>query len=177
MELAFLRGHQRQDIMRITAVWSLIPYLFFILTLPVSAFAWSGKVVGVADDDTITVLRDKEQVRIRLYGIDCPEKGQAFSKKAKQFTSEMVFGKVVEVGAITIDHYGRTVSLVYVEGKGVCDELIRAGLAWVYYLYCNLPICAEWKNLEAEAKEAKRGIWSVHNPIPPWEFRRKKRRQ
>jgi hypothetical protein len=50
-------------------------------------------------------------------------------------------------------------------------------LTWVYYLYCNLPICAEWKNLEAEAKEAKRGIWSERNPIPPWEFRRKRRGQ
>jgi len=114
-------------------------------------------------------------VRIRLYGIDCPEGGQAFGKKAKQFTSKMVYDKVVEVGAITIDHYGRTVSLVYVEGKGVCDELIRAGLAWVYYLYCNLPICTEWKNLEAEAKEAKRGLWSDPHAIPPWEFRRERR--
>ena len=54
-------------------------------------------MVGIADGHTITVLRDKEQVRIRLYGIDCPERYQAFSKKAKQFTSEMVYGKVVEV--------------------------------------------------------------------------------
>ena len=159
-----------------TKFLSLILLLIFLSVFPCFAHAFSGKVVGVANGDTITVLRDKEQVRIRLYGIDCPEKGQAFSKKAKQFTSEMVFGKVVEVGAITVDHYGRTVSLVYVEGKGVCDELIRAGLAWVYYLYCNLPICAEWKNLEAEAKEAKRGIWSEHDPIPPWEFRRQKRK-
>ena len=89
----------------------------------------------------------------------------------------MVFGKVVEVGAITIDYYGRTVSFVYVDDKGVCDELIRAGLAWVYYLYCNLPICAEWKNLESEAKEAKRGLWSDPHAIPPWEFRRKKRKK
>ena len=152
--------------------------LVVLLALPRLALAWSGEVVGVTNGDTITVLNSKtlKDVKIRLYGIDCPEGGQAFSKRAKQFTSKMVFGKVVEVGAITVDHYGRTVSLVYVEGKGVCDELIRAGLAWVYYLYCNLPICAEWKNLEAEAKEAKRGLWSEHNPIPPWEFRRQKRK-
>ena len=153
--------------------------LTVLVVSPSLSWAWSGEVVGITDGDTIAVLHSKtlKDVKIRLYGIDTPEKGQAFSKRAKQFTSEMVFGKVVEVGAITVDHYGRTVSLVYVEGKGVCDELIRAGLAWVYYLYCNLPICAEWKNLEAEAKEAKRGIWSEHNPVPPWEFRRKKGRK
>ena len=152
--------------------------LTFLLTLPCLAWAWSGEVVGITDGDTITVLNSKtlKDVKIRLYGIDCPEGGQAFSKRARQFTSKMVYGKVVEVGAITVDHYGRTVSLVYVEGKGVCDELIRAGLAWVYYLYCNLPICTEWKNLEAEAKEAKRGLWSDPHAIPPWEFRRKKRK-
>ena len=164
--------------MKKSRTWISFITLVFLLSLPVHTWAWSGEVVGITEGDTITVLNSKtlKDVKIRLYGIDTPERGQAFSKRAKQFTSKMVFGKVVEVGAITVDHYGRTVSLVYVEGKGVCDELIRAGLAWVYYLYCNLPICAEWKNLEAEAKEAKRGLWSEHNPIPPWEFRRQKRK-
>ena len=164
--------------MKKSRTWISFITLVFLLSLPVHTWAWSGEVVGITEGDTITVLNSKtlKDVKIRLYGIDCPEGGQAFSKRAKQFTSKMVFGKVVEVGAITVDHYGKTVSLVYVEGKGVCDELIRAGLAWVYYLYCNLPICAEWKNLEAEAKEAKRGLWSEHNPIPPWEFRRQKRK-
>ena len=164
--------------MKKSRTWISFITLVFLLSLPVHTWAWSGEVVGITEGDTITVLNSKtlKDVKIRLYGIDCPEGGQAFSKRAKQFTSKMVFGKVVEVGAITVDHYGRTVSLVYVEGKGVCDELIRAGLAWVYYLYCNLPICAEWKNLEAEAKEAKRGLWSEHNPVPPWEFRRQKRK-
>jgi micrococcal nuclease len=153
--------------------------LALFLLIPNVFWTWSGEVVGSTDSDTITVLNSKtlKDVKIRLYGIDTPERGQAFSKKAKQFTSNLVYGKVVEVGAITVDHYGRTVSLVYVEGKGVCDELIRAGLAWVYYLYCNLPICTEWKNLEAEAKEAKRGLWADPHAIPPWEFRRKKGRK
>jgi endonuclease YncB( thermonuclease family) len=151
-------------------------YLIVILIVSVASqsFAWSGKVIGVAQGDTITVLRDRQHVTVRLYGIDTPEPGQAFSNKAKQFTSEMVLGKLVEVGGINVDHYGRTVSLVYVEGRGVCDELLKAGLAWLYYLYCNLPICAEWKKLESKAQEAGRGLWSEPNPVPPWEFRRKK---
>ena len=69
----------------------------FLLSLPVTSEAWSGKVIGIADGDTITVLRDKKDVRIRLYGIDCPEGGQAFSKRARQFTSKTVYRKVVEV--------------------------------------------------------------------------------
>ena len=152
--------------------------LTFLLTLPCLAWAWSGEVVGITDGDTITVLHSNtlKDVKIRLYGIDCPEGGQSFSKRARQFTSKMVYGKVVEVGAITVDHYGRTVSLVYFDGIGVCDELIRAGLAWVYYLYCNLRICAEWKNLESEAKKAKRQLWSDPEPIPPWRFRMQKRK-
>ena len=71
----------------------LSPALLFFLIFPCLTWAWSGKVVGVADGDTITVLRNKKQVKIRLYGIDTPERGQAFGKKAKQFTSDMVFGK------------------------------------------------------------------------------------
>lgn len=144
--------------------------LTLLSLIPSLSLAWSGKVIGVADGDTITLLRDGKQISIRLYGIDCPEKGQPFSNRAKQFTSNMVSGNIVEVGPININHYGQTVALVYIDGKGLCDELIREGLAWVYYLYCNLPICAEWKNLESEAKQAKRGLWSEPDPVAPWEF-------
>ena len=103
--------------------------LMLFLAWPLPARGWSGRVIGVAAGDTMTVLRGEQPVRVLLYGIDCPDEGQPFGTEAKQFTSTMVFGKMVEVGAINVDHYGRTVSLVYVDGKGVCDELIRAGLA------------------------------------------------
>jgi endonuclease YncB( thermonuclease family) len=99
--------------------------LTLVLIIPKLSLAWSCKVIGVADGDTITVLRDKEQVRIRLYGIDCPERYQAFSKKAKQFTSEMVFGKVVEVEPVDVDRYGRTVALVTVFQRLVNEELVN----------------------------------------------------
>jgi endonuclease YncB( thermonuclease family) len=71
-----------------------------LIDFPCLAFAL---VIGIAECDTITLLRDKEQVRIRLYGIDCPEGGQAFGKKAKKFTSDMIFGKVVEVEPVDVD--------------------------------------------------------------------------
>ena len=89
----------------------LLSYLLLMLfvVLPLPAWGWSGKVIGVDAGDTITVLRGEQPVRIRLYGIDCPDEGQPFGTEAKQFTSTMVFGKMVEVGAINIDHYGHYV--------------------------------------------------------------------
>jgi micrococcal nuclease len=150
--------------------------VIFLLVLPCPAWAWSGKVIGVADGDTITVLRDKQPQKIRLYGIDCPEKRQPFGKRAKQFTSNLVFGKVVDIEPIATDRYGRTVAFVRVENITVNEELIKEGLGWVYVRYCKLPLCAEWQNLEDAAHAEKRGLWSDSNHIPPWEFRRQKRK-
>ena len=148
-----------------------------VILLPSFSWAFSGKVVGVADGDTITVLRDKEQVRIRLYGIDTPEKGQAFGKKAKQFTSKMVYGKVVEVKVMATDRYGRTVAMIYADKTLLNEELVKAGLAWVYWKYCHHPICESWKNFQLGARFDKRGLWTDPDRIPPWEFRRKKRKK
>jgi endonuclease YncB( thermonuclease family) len=150
--------------------------LIFFLVLPCPLWAWSGKVIGVADGDTITVLRDKQPQKIRLYGIDCPEKRQPFGKRAKQFTSDMVFGKLVEVEPVATDRYGRTVAFVQVESVLVNEELIKEGLGWVYIRYCKLPLCVEWKGLELEAKFGKRGLWGESGEIPPWDFRRQKRK-
>jgi micrococcal nuclease len=151
--------------------------LIFFLVLPCSAWAWSGKVIGVADGDTITVLRDKQPLKIRLYGIDCPEKRQPFGKRAKQFTSELVFGKLVEIEPVAIDRYGRTVAFVKIENLSVNEELIRVGLAWVYKRYCKLPVCNDkWDGLEFTARSNKQGLWQDSNRIPPWEFRRQKRK-
>ena len=115
-----------------------------LILLPSFSWAFSGKVVGVADGDTITVLRDKEQVRIRLYGIDTPERGQPFSKRAKQFTSKLVLRKVVEVKVMDTDRYGRTVALVAVNKRILNEELLKAGYAWVYYQNCHELICYAW---------------------------------
>ena len=144
----------------------------FFLLLPCLAWSWSGKVVGVDDGDTITVLHGKRPERIRLYGIDCPEKRQPFGNKAKQFTSGLVFGNVVEIEPIATDRYGRTVAFVRVENINVNEELIKEGLGWVYLRYCKLPLCVEWQGLESEAKFGKLGLWRDQGEIPPWEFRR-----
>jgi len=155
----------------------LCAFLFLLLTQPAISWAWSGEVVGIIDGDTITVFRSKtlKDVRIRLYGIDTPEKGQAFSKKAKQFISKMVYGKLVEVKVMATDRYGRTVAMIYADKTLLNEELVKAGLAWVYDFYCSEPICESWKNFQLRARFDKRGLRSDPDRIPPWEFREKKR--
>ena len=149
-----------------------------LLALPCLIWAWSGEVVGIADGDTITVLNSKtlKDVKIRLYGIDTPERGQAFSKRARQFTSKLVYGKVVEVKVMATDRYGRTVAMIYADKTLLNEELVKTGLAWVYWQYCHHPICESWKGLQIGARMDKRGLWADPNRIPPWEFRRKKKK-
>lgn len=152
--------------------------LAILLPLLVSgplAFAetYTGKCVGVTDGDTIRVIHAGRAVKIRLEGIDCPEMGQDFGTRAKQFTSSMVFGKEVQIREVTTDRYGRTVARVYVGNLDVCLELVNAGLAWHYKHYSSDPVLAR---AEEEARVAKRGLWSMPNPIPPWEWRRAHRR-
>ena len=128
-------------------------------------------MVGVSDGDTITVMHEGKGEKIRLYGVDSPEKDQDFGQKAKQFTSDHVFGKTVEVKSIDQDRYGRTVGIITYDGVNLNVELIRSGHAWVYGQYCKQPQCKEWEFIEAKAKDDKNGLWSMSNPIPPWEFR------
>jgi len=130
---------------------------------------FTGKVVGVADGDTISVLREGRSVRIRLEGIDCPDKGQDFSQRAKQFTSELTFGKEVTVDVRDVDRYGRLVARVSVGAQDVSVALVRAGLAWHFTKYSRDPVLAE---AEQSARTAKRGLWGQGSPTPPWEFRR-----
>ena len=104
-----------------------------------------------------------------MSGIDCPEKGQAFGKKAKQFTSTLIHGKEVTIHVLSKDRHGRTVSdVVLPDRTNVSRELLRAGLAWWYRQYSkDVSLGA----LEQEAQQAKRGLWADPNPIPPWEIR------
>jgi micrococcal nuclease len=155
---------------------SLALILVLLVFYPCLSWAWSGKVVRVTDGDTITVLHAGRGEKIRLYGIDCPEKGQAFGTKAKRATSTLAFGKVAEVEPVDVDRYGRTVGLVTVGNTLVNQELIRRGLAWVYVRYCKRPVCEKWRQLEAEAWVRKRGLWAEPHPVPPWQFRREQRR-
>lgn len=130
---------------------------------------FSGKVVGVSDGDTITVLKDQEQVKVRLVEIDAPEKGQAYGNRSKQTLSELVLGKQVEIRERGTDRYGRTLGHINQSGLDVNAEMVRRGMAWVYVKYARDRGLSQ---IEVEAREQRRGVWADKNPIPPWEWRR-----
>lgn len=156
----------------------ILAVFFVIASLSTSdILAWEGKVVGISDGDTITVLSpDKRQIKIRLYGVDCPEGGQDFGSRAKQFTSNKVFGKTVEIDPLTIDAYGRTVAMVEVDGSNLSQMLIESGMGWVFDKYCKMQGCNDWRKRQENAKSRKAGIWSTANPIPPWDYRHTQRK-
>jgi micrococcal nuclease len=134
---------------------------------------FSGKVVGVLDGDTIEVLHNKKPQRVRLYGIDCPEKGQAFGNRAKQATSELVFGRRVTIETHGHDKYTRTIGDVLLsDGTRVNRELVAEGWCWWYRKYAPEDVILA--ALEAAAQVAQKGLWVDPNPIPPWEFRRQR---
>jgi endonuclease YncB( thermonuclease family) len=131
---------------------------------------FTGRVVRVIDGDTISVLTDRTEVRIRLAECDAPESSQPFGYRAKQFTSSLVFGRDVTVIPQGTDRYHRTIAhIITDQSLDVSTELIRAGLAWWYRQYSRN---ADLGILERQAREAHRGLWSEPSPTPPWEWRR-----
>jgi micrococcal nuclease len=151
----------------------IILILYFIVLTSFTVVEFTGKVVGITDGDTIVVLVDDTvKIKIRLVGIDCPEKTQDFGTKAKQATSDLCFGKNVRVVKTGEDRYGRTLAMVYVGNVCVNKELLRFGMAWHYKKYDQDP---ELAKLEDVAREKKVGLWVMANPVPPWEFRKVKK--
>jgi endonuclease YncB( thermonuclease family) len=157
-----------------SALQQLFIYLLFTFTITsVQAETIQGKVVHIADGDTLTVLTSSnQQVKIRLAGIDTPEKAQPFGNKAKQALATLAFQNYVTVDVETKDRYGRSVGKITVNGTDVNAELVKQGMAWVYRKYTNDQ---KLYALEAEAKQAKRGLWSSEHPIEPWLWRKGKR--
>ena len=145
----------------------------WVLLLAQAANAdFTGKVVKVTDGDTIPVLRNNEQIKIRLAGIDAPEKGQPFGNVARQSMSEMLFGKEVQVVEQGRDRYGRTIGRVYRGDVDVSAKQIKQGMAWVYRKYTK---DAALYKLEDEAKQHRLGLWADAEPTLPCAWRRKAR--
>ena len=159
---------------------ALAAWLLLVLVVP-SAFAaqLQGRVVGVSDGDTVTVLTDEQrQFKIRLSGIDAPEKKQPFGSFSKQTLSQRVYGKPVMVEWSKTDRYGRIVGKIEVGGRDVNLEQVREGSAWVYTEYLKeLPLADRERYVEAErqAKVERRGLWRDRDPEPPWQWRRERR--
>lgn len=138
-----------------------------------------GKVVSVADGDTITVLDNQQaQHKVRLMGIDSPEKVQPFGQNAKQSLSDLVFGRPVSVDWQKQDRYGRIVGKVLASGQDANLEQVRRGWAWHYTKY-EREQEPEDRNIyakaEVDARMALRGLWADRDPIPPWDWRKSRR--
>ncbi len=148
---------------------------FFLLLALLASPAWAdftGKVVAVADGDTITVLRDHVQVKVRLVEIDAPEKAQAFGNRSKESLSELCFGKTATLADKGKDRYGRTIGRVSCAGVDANAEQVRHGMAWVYDRYV---MDRGLYSIQDEARSARRGLWADSRPIRPWDWRRARR--
>lgn len=155
--------------------------LFVVLLVGMSpAFAarLSGHVVAVADGDTITVLDSKKgQHKVRLAGIDAPEKRQPFGTRSREHLAALVFRREVDVEFTKTDRYGRIVGKVLVGNVDAGLRQLEEGMAWHYSAYAreqSLSDREEYGAAEGEAKNAGRGLWAERIPQPPWEFRRPK---
>lgn len=144
--------------------------MFLTFGISVLAQPLSGKVISITDGDTFKMLTiDSTQIIVRVANIDCPERKQVYSRKAKEFTSNAIFGKQIKLEVIKKDRYGRLVALVYYDmDKNLSEELLTYGLAWHFVKYSKDKQLAA---IEFNAKSQKLGLWQELNPIPPWEWR------
>ena len=133
------------------------------------------KVVSISDGDTFRGLtEDKENIKFRIYGIDAPEKYQAFGSRSTQYLADLIFGETVGIKVQEEDYFGRLVVLVFTpDGKDVSAEMLKAGMAWHFKKYDKSK---EYTSFENRAKLKREGLWRDKNPTPPWNFRRKNKR-
>lgn len=140
-----------------------------------------GRVVGVADGDTLTVLEyaaGMQQHKVRLDGIDAPEKAQPFGERSKQSLSDLAYNRRVEIQSHKRDRYGRVVGKVILDGVDINLIQISRGLAWHYTAYAQEQTPTDrvrYAETEAVARNEKRGLWRDADPVPPWEWRKSKR--
>nr|DAX43407.1 MAG TPA: nuclease-like protein [Caudoviricetes sp.] len=146
----------------------LIVRLLLILTPLISLTAEQSKVIKISDGDTITVLSGKEQTKVRLYGIDAPEKKQDYGQKSRQFLASLIAGQVVEIEPKGKDGYKRSLGIIQYKGQDINAQMVLNGYAWAYVKYSKIYV-----DHEKLAREKKLGFWQSSNPTPPWEWRKR----
>jgi micrococcal nuclease len=151
--------------------------LGLLLVLGLQGVATAGamyQVVGVADGDTLTALSANfERVKCRLYGIDAPEKKQAFGQASKLSLAQLSFGRSASIDIVGRDRYGRAICKIAVAGVDVNKEQLVRGMAWMYRQYAK---DSSYSDAEGRAQLRRVGIWRDNQPVPPWNFRRKGKR-
>lgn len=154
---------------------------FFLLTIALLCFCgnilaqkFQVKVVKISDGDTFTAInRDNLQLKFRVWGIDAPEKKQAFGTKSKEYLSSLIFGKTITVDVQKQDGWGRYIAYVYTpDNRDVSLEMINAGMAWQFVEYDQSE---KYRAAESQARKSKKGLWSDPHRIAPWEFRNNKK--
>lgn len=158
----------------------LIAIVLTLLAAAASAETLTGHVVGIADGDTLTLLdATNTQHKIRLAGIDSPEKGQPFGQVCKKSLSDLAYDRVVEVESSKLDRYGRVIGKVLVNGQDVNLEQVRRGCGWHYKKYQNEQILDDrlsYNAAEESARSRRVGLWTDHEPVPPWDWRKARRK-
>ena len=153
---------------------------FSILTTAIHAETLTGRVVGIADGDTLTLLDDtKTQHKIRLSGIDSPEKSQPFGQHCKKSLSDLAYDRVATVETTKLDRYGRAIGKVWVDSLDVNLEQIQRGCGWHYKKYQNEQILDDrlsYNSAEESARAGKIGLWADNDPVPPWDWRKARRK-
>lgn len=152
--------------------------VLLLMAAPLQAVNVSGRIVGISDGDTLTLLDARRvQHKIRPIGIDAPEKRQAFGKRAKSALSALAYGRHAEADCRKFDRDKRRLCVVYVDGRDIGLEQVKAGMAWWFRRYAKEQTLQEridYEKTELRAKRHRDGLWSDPNPIPPWEWRHRR---
>lgn len=156
----------------------IISSILAMASVAANAEAIQGSIVEVSDGDTVTLLTaQKQQVKIRVQGIDAPERSQAFGNVARQAMAKAVFQKDVEAQCSSTDRYGRKICVIYVNGMDAGLHLVSQGLAWHYKQYEREQSPrdrASYSYTEENARAQRVGLWTEPNPMAPWDFRKNK---
>ncbi len=158
-----------------------IVLFLLLISARVPAETVTGRIVGISDGDTVTLLYEEHvQHKIRVAGIDAPEKKQDFGEKSKSHLSALAYNRPAQADCRTIDRYRRQICVVYVDGRDVGLEQVKVGMAWWYQQYAREQTKQEridYEHAELLAKLHRTGLWNSKNPTPPWEWRHDRRQR
>jgi micrococcal nuclease len=140
-------------------------FLLFLITAPVKADTFTARVIGVTDGDTIKVLVNQHPIKIRLHGIDAPERSQSFGHVSTEHLKKILCNPVT-VDASTTDRYGRTIAVLRCAERDLNAQMVTDGYAWAYRRYS-----LDYVTQEEAARATGRGLWRDNNAIPPWQYR------
>ncbi len=158
---------------KLLLIWSLLSANLL------NAETLTGKVIHIADGDSITIMRDNTQYKIRLLGIDAPERDQPFGKQARVALNRAINGKIVNAEWNKKDNYGRLVAKVSYKQQDIGLQQIQKGMAWHYKHYAreqDPEDQSRYAQAEYQAQRDKQGLWQDAKPIPPWDYRHKRSR-